>query len=258
MLALIISYFSDGSETLPRAMEEKILTKPTHSQRAVSVKETDDGQSITVTFESDGESQDRKYSNVISTLSMGCLRMVNLDEIYLSYGQRNAIRELTYTSSIKIGIQFKSAWWGKLDIAGGQSYTDRPIRTVVYPSYGLPDVSTDPQQSNVMIASYNGMQDAQRLGGLMKGPGTPEEKVLLDLVMRDLAVIHSKDIKELWNEFEDYFPWDWSRDQYQLGRWPFPRHVHPPDSLCALPRCFRPLRPRSIQLHLSLCDAARV
>jgi hypothetical protein len=45
-----------------------------------------------------------------------------------------------------------------------------------------------------MIASYNGMQDSQRLGSLMKGRDSPEEKVLLDLVMRDLAVSHRKDI----------------------------------------------------------------
>ena len=38
-----------------------------------------------------------------------------------------------------------------------------------------------------MIAAYNGMQDSQRLGGLMKGRDTPEERVMLDLVMRNLA-----------------------------------------------------------------------
>jgi hypothetical protein len=46
-----------------------------------------------------------------------------------------------------------------------------------------------------MIASYNGMQDSQHLGSLMKGHDFLEEKVLLDLVMCDLAVSHRKDIE---------------------------------------------------------------
>jgi hypothetical protein len=49
------------------------------------------------------------------------------------------------------------------------------------------------------------MQDSQRLGDIMKGRDTPEEKVLLDLVMRDLAV-HMKNVNELWDQFEDYYP----------------------------------------------------
>jgi len=52
----------------------------------------------------------------------------------------------------------------------------------------------------------------------MKGRGTPEEKILLDLVMRDLAALHKKDVNELWDEYEDYFPWDFYRDEFQLGK----------------------------------------
>ena len=68
-----------------------------------------------------------------------------------------------------------------------------------------------------MIAAYNGMQDSQRLGGLMKGKDSPEESVLLDLVMRDLAAVHQVDVEMLWDEFEDYYPWDFYRDEFQLG-----------------------------------------
>ena len=206
-------------------MEAKIKYKPVHYQRAVAARETDDGLSITVTFDQrlDPRQQvvtrvEKKYSNVISTMSFGCLRMVDLDNLYLSNGQREAIRLLTYTPSIKIGLQFKSAWWEKLGIVGGQSSTDRPIRDIVYPSYG-PDAShRNNQKSNCMIASYNGMQDSQRLGGLMKGRNTPEEKILLHLVMRDLAAVHNKTTEELWEEYEDYHLWDFYRDEFQLGK----------------------------------------
>ena len=68
-----------------------------------------------------------------------------------------------------------------------------------------------------MIASYNGMQDSQRLGGLMKGHDTPEERVLLDLIMRNLAQLHRVPVSMLWEQYEDYYPWDFHRDAFQLG-----------------------------------------
>jgi hypothetical protein len=151
--------------------------------RAVAVKESDNGQTLTVTFDSTHNPRpsarartEKKYSQVISTMSFGCLRMVDLDQLYLSFGQRNAIRQLTYTPSVKIGLQFKTAWWEKLDIVGGQSSTDRPIRDVVYPSYGPDESHPNNKKSNCMIASYNGMQDSQRLGGLLKGKDTPKRE----------------------------------------------------------------------------------
>ena len=115
--------------------------RPKVYQRATVIEESDGGNSITVTF--DGRQSPnpneqnvvkRKYSNIISTMSLACLRMVDLRKAGLSYGQKSAIKDLLYTPSIKIGMQFKSAWWEQLGIVGGQSSTDLPIRAVVYPS----------------------------------------------------------------------------------------------------------------------------
>ncbi|KAG5634273.1 hypothetical protein H0H81_002578 [Sphagnurus paluster] len=217
--------FDGGSEIIHKAMTEIIETKPTLNYRAVTVKETDSGTSITVAFDVSGGPRqmtqtERKYSNVISTMSLACLRMVDLDGLYLTNGQRCAIRQLTYTPSIKIGIQFRTPWWERLGIVGGQSHTDRPVRDIVYPSYGPDESHTGYagfKKSNCLIASYSGMQDSQRMGGLMKGRETPEEKILLDLVIRDLAAVHNLNPDDLWNEYEDYFPWDFHRDQFQLG-----------------------------------------
>jgi monoamine oxidase len=206
-------------------MTKGIKTKPQHYMQAIAVKESDEGKTLTVAFDSTRNPRpsaratrtEKKYSQVISTMSFGCLRMVDLDKLHLSYGQRNAIRELIYTPSVKIGLQFKTAWWEGLNIVGGQSSTDRPIRDVVYPSYGPDESHPNNKKSNCMIASYNGMQDSQRLGGLMKGKDTPEERAMLGLVMRDLAALHNMDVEKLWDEFEDYHPWDFYRDEFQLG-----------------------------------------
>lgn len=154
------------------------------------------------------------YSNVISTLPLSVLRTVNLDGIYLSVGQKNALRELQYHPSVKIGIQFKTAWWERMGIIGGQSYTDRPCRTTVYPSYGP---GKDSKKSNVLIAAYNGLQDSQRLAVYMKGHNTPAEKILLDFIMNDLAEVHQKPVDELWGEYLDYFAWDWYGHTFSQG-----------------------------------------
>ncbi|KAJ7439661.1 L-amino acid oxidase [Mycena latifolia] len=214
-----------GSEIVHVAMTERLSSKPVLYQRATVIEESDDGNSITVTL--DGRKnpnpsaqtvRKRKYSNVINTMSFACLRMVDLRNAGLNYGQRNAIRDLMYTPSVKVGMQFKSAWWERLGIVGGQSSTDLPIRDVVYPSYG-PDDShkAKGQRSNCMIVSYNGMQDSQRLGGLMHGRFTHEEDVLVELIMRNLAQLHNVDEQMLWGEFEDYHAWDFCRDSFQLG-----------------------------------------
>ena len=158
---------------------------------------------------------ERKYSNVISTLPLSVLRTLDLDNIELSVGQRNALRKLLYSPSIKVGIQFKTAWWEKLGIVGGQSHTDRPVRSVVYPSYGP---GTEGEKSNVLVASYNGSQDPQRLGPLVKGSSSAEEKILLNLIMDDLAVIHGVSIDEIWDQYVDYYAWDWYSSSLSLGK----------------------------------------
>ncbi|KAF8879929.1 L-amino acid oxidase [Infundibulicybe gibba] len=215
--------FDGGSEVLSNAMYEEIQTKPKFFHRVTAIKEVpaDDYQSLVVSIDHRGsprlstEATTKKYSNIISSIPLSCLRNVDLDECHLSIGQRGGMRELLYSPSVKIGIQFKTAWWEKLGIVGGQSVTDRPARSIVYPSHG-PGLGGS-EKSNVLIASYNGMQDSSRLGSMMKGKETVEEKILLNMIMNDLAVVHNVPLDDIWDEFLDYHPWDWYSDPLALG-----------------------------------------
>lgn len=114
----------------------------------------------------------------------------------------------------KIGIRFKEAWWEKLDIVGGQSTTDLPIRTTVYPSYP----AGPGNKSRVLIASYCWTQDAERLGSLMNGDGTAQPE-LINRVMEDLAMMHKIEVKKLWALYTDgdYFAWNWLHDPLTMG-----------------------------------------
>ena len=158
-----------------------------------------------------------QFSHVISTIPLPVLRTINLSEADLSPMQSNALRQLNYGPSVKIGMQFKTAWWttGKdlagnlLNIVGGQSYTDRPLRTVVYPSFG--DVKAG--KTTTLIASYCWTEDATRLGALVNEDG----KSLLELVLRELADIHNLSVDFLSEQLLAHKGWSWSNDPYTMG-----------------------------------------
>jgi monoamine oxidase len=77
----------------------------------------------------EGETTERHYDHVISTIPLGALRLVDLDDCELSYQLRESIRALQYGASVKIGIRFTHRWWeeGKYPHKGGVSTTDRCV-----------------------------------------------------------------------------------------------------------------------------------
>ncbi|KAH0837761.1 hypothetical protein J3R83DRAFT_5939 [Lanmaoa asiatica] len=202
---------SGKEETLPESVDLTSEEARIMAEKGISKRVRDDGVNVTV-----NGTEIRTYSHVISTLPLPVLRTLDLNNAGLGVMQRNALRALDYGPSIKIAILFKSNWWTtKLGIVGGQSFTDLPIRTIVYPSYGV-DSRTP---SKVLIASYCWTTDADRLGALsvMK-----EREVLEELVLRNLAEAHSRlnpeiSYKYLKSEFVDMDVKDWNRDEYTMG-----------------------------------------
>ena len=179
-----------------------------------------DSENSTMTVWAAG--QQHTYSHVISTIPMPNLRAIDLTGSKLDVVQANALRESDYGPSIKIGIQFNETWWttgydrdgNNFNIVGGQSFTDLPIRTVVYPSYGV--YSETP--STTLIASYCWTYDAERLGALI-GTGKQEyEDQLKALVFADLAAIHNVDVSYLSSRFKDMFSWDWNHNPLTGGK----------------------------------------
>jgi len=186
----------------------------TFDARVTAIELTDE-DTVTVT----SNSQDRhEFSHVISTIPLPVLRTVDLSKAKLSAMQTNAIRQLNYGPSVKIGMQFRTAWWtnGKdldgntLNIVGGQTYTDRPLRTVVYPSFGQVRAGG----TTTLIASYCWTEDASRLGALIDN----DNRLLAKLVLKELAEIHNVDLQVLSNDLMDMKGWSWSHDPYTMGK----------------------------------------
>lgn len=142
--------------------------------------------------------ESKTYDHVVSSLPLTTMRTLNIDDARLDFDQKLALRTLQYGPSIKIGIKFKSNWWTTwkdndgvpLDIIGGQSYSDRSVRTVVYPSYGLKT------NTNVLIASYCWTHDAARLGALINA-GQEADDRLVELVLRSVFVTPENEMPNL-------------------------------------------------------------
>ncbi|EPQ57024.1 amine oxidase [Gloeophyllum trabeum ATCC 11539] len=205
--------FDGGSSVLPKKMEELLGTPITFNARVNRLVGAPDTPGVFLTV--DGEIAPRTYSSVFCTAPLPCLNTMDLENCGLDYATWNAIRELQYGPSTKIGILFSKPWWQDLStgpISGGQSYTDLMIRRVVYPSY--PENGTP---SNVIIASYCWTQDAERMGSLIReGPNTPGPD-LIDLVLRDLARVHDVEFSYLKSLYKAHHAYDWMHDPLTMG-----------------------------------------
>lgn len=202
-----------GTSVLTDTMATKVGADNIHLQKRVNKIAVKSGS---VQVEVEGSSQPRKYRHVISTVPLPCLQTVNLKEAGLSYNQKVAIRNCHYEPSVKVGMKFRSRWWEALplSIKGGQSKTDRPARTVVYPSYGV----GVPGAPGVLIASYTWSQDALRLGALMNGRGAWVSQVI-PVILEDLAEIHGGNITVpfLREQLVDFYAHDWYNEEFSRG-----------------------------------------
>lgn len=158
-----------------------------------------------------------QYSHVITTTTSPCLQVMDLRGAGLSYAQKESIRVLRYNPAVKLGIKFSTKWWiANGIIRGGQGKTDRPTRTVVYPSYALNDPVDGP---GVLLASYNASMDAARLGGHAAGGDPKKQQRILDIVLHDLAEMHNIPYGTLQGWVVSHHFHDWSHDGITCGGW---------------------------------------
>jgi monoamine oxidase len=185
------------------------------------------------------ESAPRKpYATVFNTTSLACLQRIDIMELELMPSQKDALRALHYDDSAKVAIRFKRPWWiTDCGITkGGTANTDvtfpyilchrhspltiqqLPLRTCVYPSYNLSD---PPNSSAVLLCCYVWAQDANRIGSLVDSDhnSRPSESELLELMFRDLALLHAPHITytAIKAEYDVHHSFSWSHDPYTSG-----------------------------------------
>lgn len=163
----------------------------------------------------EGNPTERRFSHVVTTTTTPCLQAMDLSGVRLQTDQREALRVLRYSAAVKLGIKFSKKWWIKMGInRGGQGKTDRPTRTVVYPSYSLEE---SPDCEGVLLACYNLSTDATRLGALARGNDPTNQKLILNVVLHDLALMHMIPYKTLRDLVVAHHFHDWSRSEFSVG-----------------------------------------
>ncbi|KAG8869334.1 hypothetical protein FRB97_001344, partial [Tulasnella sp. 331] len=131
---------------------------------------------IIVGEEEKPEVKNKEDDHVISSIPLTTLCTLDMDKARLNFKQENALWLLQCGPFIKVGVKFTKAWWNGIEIKGGQSYSDRCIPIVVYPSY-----PTVKKSSTVLINSYHWVHDAVRMGTLINA-GEEAELRLKNLV----------------------------------------------------------------------------
>ncbi|CAE6443259.1 hypothetical protein ACGC1H_005757 [Rhizoctonia solani] len=214
----------DGSQRIVDAMEQKLKTDSTlsnnvtihQSSRVVHVGYQAIAGRMDVHWKassdqgSDGSRAD--YTYVALTVSPQCMRHIDLTTCRLDYSQKSSLLMLQPGPSIKVGMRFKTNWWKESpqNITGGQSSTDRPVRNVVYPSYGG-------GESKTLIASYCWTQDAVNLGCWMREDNTFDRQQLKDVILADLAAIHGIPLQDIQAQYEEMYPFDWTNNPNTKG-----------------------------------------
>ncbi|PTB61860.1 hypothetical protein BBK36DRAFT_62205 [Trichoderma citrinoviride] len=213
-----------GTDIVAQRTAAKLANKPFNHLRVTGISHAqgeEQGMPMKVTMlQSHPHNPDRpptpitkEYTHVITTTTMPCLDIMDLRNVGLTYGQREAIRVLSYDNAVKVGIKFRTRWWAeeKGITQSGVGMTDRPTRVVVYPSHAL---DTPAGESGVLIACYSAAQDASRLGG--------NESWIFDTVMADLAAMHEYDEGALRKLVVSYHVHDWNHDPYVNGHFCMP------------------------------------
>ncbi|EJD42298.1 hypothetical protein AURDEDRAFT_89618 [Auricularia subglabra TFB-10046 SS5] len=204
-----------GTEQVAQKMEATLSGNPVHKGKRVTALSFDNPSAPTaVRVSVSGDDTPRTYEHVVTSVPFGCLRAIDTSACGFSWPLQSAMRMLHYDAATKVAIRFSSRWWEApgIDQLGGVSNTDRPTRVVVYPSYGMGQ-----QTGASMIVSYTWSQDALRLGALIEGKDSTAEAHLIDLILEDLAAMHSIDKAKLAGLLLDYHAFDWYNHEFSAG-----------------------------------------
>lgn len=125
----------------------------------------------------------------ICAIPFSRLRLIDVKPNF-SNMKMQAIHEFNYIDAFKSLFLCNRRFWEKQTdygrIAGGISFTDLPIQSIIYPgdhSFCPMPSSCSPNEPGVLTAAYNLEQNSVRLGGL-------KEKLQFELICRNVEEVH--------------------------------------------------------------------
>ncbi|KAI0398886.1 hypothetical protein F4802DRAFT_591631 [Xylaria palmicola] len=208
----------DGTETFVKNIWKQLQTKPHTNKKVTRIAKDPRTRTSrrTMVVNVQDEEEDRHYDTVFCTPTLGCIQKMDLTQAQLNWGQKCAVRALTYGPSTKVAIKFSRPWWiTECGITkAGVGSTDEFIRTCVYPSYNLDDGEQNPA---VLLCSYSWRQDSLRVGSLVQPDSPNGEEELKDLLLRGLARLHNISYDIIKSLYVTHYAWNWHQDPNSMG-----------------------------------------
>src|SRR6202023_792490 len=125
-----------GMDMIGKAFARELGDVIRYDAKVTAIQQDDHGVTVTYTdLKAPATPQQAKADWCVCTIPLPILSQLPID---VGDRMKAAIDALPYSSSVKIGLQFKRRFWEEDEaIYGGISYTDLPIRQISYPSNGF-------------------------------------------------------------------------------------------------------------------------
>jgi monoamine oxidase len=125
-----------GMDMIGKAFAKQIGDLIEYDAKVIRIQQNDGGVTVSyVNSKTPSTPQIATAEWCVCTIPLSILSQIQVD---VGPRMKAAIDAVPYSSSIKIGLQFKRRFWEEDEaIYGGISYTDLPIRQISYPSGGF-------------------------------------------------------------------------------------------------------------------------
>ncbi len=179
------SAMDGGTARVAQEMANRVpREKVTMGASVFRVEEKGDRTVVHYRFGDGNLTESAEFDRVIVTVPFSVLRFIETPRSW-SVQKLEAIRMLKMTNAVKVALGFKSRFWERpgpysARMAGGQSNTDLPVRSVVYPSFGI-----DQPGPAYILASYCWQNDADKFAHL-----TQEQ--MFEACLRHVVELHGE------------------------------------------------------------------
>ena len=125
-----------GMDMIGKAFAKQIGDLIRYDAKVIRIQQNDGGVTVSyVNSKTPSTPQIATAEWCVCTIPLSILGQIQID---VGPRMKAAIDAVPYSSSVKIGLQFKRRFWEEDEaIYGGISYTDLPIRQISYPSSGF-------------------------------------------------------------------------------------------------------------------------
>lgn len=144
--------------------------------------------------------KEEHFDAVIITATPPAIRRMNFNPP-LAQKKQTALREINFSASTKIFLEFKRSFWKDYNFDNGSTCTDLPIRSMYYPS---------DENSKILIASYT-------WAGAARGWDSLDPQQRIDQSLENVAKVFDIPLSDLQNDFVCGQSYSWDQDDFSMG-----------------------------------------